>query len=558
MILKIIKMKKILILTLSFSLFISCTSDFAEINTNPVDQIKATPEELLPLAIMKGYDASFEYYYDYYRRIMPWTQTLIPSTGNSSQFMDDGSNMNQRRDVFYGDHGALLTDIIYKIDHMPAGEQIKYINIKSMATILKVYYAWYVTDINGSMAYTEAFQARYGGTQTPRYETQEQLYDVFDKQLNAVYTAIESADPSIQINPGDKDLFFNGDISKWKRVANSLRLKMASRLMKRNPSRLTAIAAQVLSRDEINSTAVNFALRARKFTEHGNFNPAGMSASKPMVDFMNASKDPRISIFFQQNDYSQDNINKLVAAGKMDAVMEGQRYVGGPVSPNMVPANMSRYYTSAKRLLGGVNYDTISRLQYRIWRPENTSKGIIGTGNAVFPLLTYADYSLLKAELAARNLIPGNAKNLYEQGIRASIETYNYIAKEALVDDYKAATDTDIIAYLNEPQIKFNPQLALEQIIIQQYLNYFKQPNEVWALIKRTGMPNPSTALKLENAFSQAGVLLIMPRRIVLPTPSKDNLNYQNQKEALDQMKQDPGFGASESDIQGRIWWDKK
>jgi len=164
----------------------------------------------------------------------------------------------------------------------------------------------------------------------------------------------------------------------------------------------------------------------------------------------------------------------------------------------------------------------------------------------------------LKAELAARNLIPGNAKDLYEQGIRASIETYNYIAKEALVDDYKAATDTDIIAYLNEPQIKFNPQLALEQIIIQQYLNYFKQPNEVWALIKRTGMPNPSTALKLENAFSQAGVLLIMPRRIVLPTPSKDNLNYQNQKEALDQMKQDPGFGASESDIQGRIWWDKK
>ena len=53
-------MKKILILALSFSLFISCTSDFAEINTNPVDQIKAKPEELLPLAIMKGFDGSFE------------------------------------------------------------------------------------------------------------------------------------------------------------------------------------------------------------------------------------------------------------------------------------------------------------------------------------------------------------------------------------------------------------------------------------------------------------------------------------------------------------------
>lgn len=551
-------MKKILILALSFSLFTSCTSDFAEINTNPTDQIKATPEELLPLAIKKGYNASFIYYYDYYRRIMPWTQMSVPNSGNSSEFMNDASGMNQSKNVFYEDHGALLTDIIYKIDHLPAEEQIKYVNIKSIAIILKVYYAWYVTDVNGSMAYTEAFQARYGGTQTPKYETQEQLYDVFDKQLNEVYTAIQSADPSVQVNPGDKDLFFNGDISKWKRVANSLRLKIATRLMKRNPTKLMAIATQVLSRDEINSTAASFMLRARRFTEQDNFNPAAMSASKPMVDFMNTSKDPRISIFFQKNDYSQENIDKLVAAGKMKKAMESQRYVGGPVSPNMVSANMSRYYTSAKRLLEGVNYDTISRLQFRIWRPENISKGIIGTGNAVFPILTYADYSLLKAELAARNLIPGNAKDLYEQGIRASIETYNYIAKEALVDDYKVTNDADIIAYLNDPQIKFNPSLALEQIIIQEYLNYFKQPNEVWALIKRTGMPNISTALKLESPFSEAGIMLVMPRRIVLPTPSKDNLNYQNQKDALDQMKQDPEFGSSESDIQGRIWWDKK
>ena len=298
-------MKKIFILALSFSLFISCTSDFAEINTNPVDQIKTTPEELLPLAIMKGFDGSFEYYYDYYRRIMPWTQTLVPSTGNSSQFMDDGSNMNQRKDIFYGDHGALLTDIIYKIDHMPAEDQKKYVNIKSIATILKVYYAWYVTDVNGSIAYTEAFQARYGGTKTPGYETQEQLYDVFDKQLDDVYTAIQSADPAVQVNPGEKDLFFNGDISKWKRVANSLRLKIASRLMKRNPAKLTSIATQVLSRDEINSTTGSFMMRARRITEHGNFNPSGMSATKPMVDFMNTSKDPRISIFFQKIDYSQ-------------------------------------------------------------------------------------------------------------------------------------------------------------------------------------------------------------------------------------------------------------
>ncbi|MCQ9641918.1 SusD/RagB family nutrient-binding outer membrane lipoprotein [Chryseobacterium sp. WG14] len=547
-------MKKLLILTVSLSLFISCTSDFADINTNPLDKTTATPEELLPLAIKRGYDGSYEYYYDYYRRIMPWTQTLVPNTGNASNFMDDGSNMNARKDIFYGDHGALLTDIIHKINQMPANEQVKYVNIKSIASILKVYYAWYVTDVNGSMAYTESFQARYGGTLTPKFETQEQLYDIFDKQLNDVYVAIEAADQSIQINPGNKDLFFNGNITRWKKIANSLRLKIASRLMKRNPAKLSTIAAQVLSREQINSTDEDFSLLAKRFTENGNFNPIGMSASKPMADFMNLNKDPRRPIFFQENDYSQENIDKLVAAGKMKPTIENQRYVGGPTSPDMVSPNKSRYYTSAKRLLDGINYDTISRLQYKIWHPEYNA----GTGNAVFPILTYADYSLLKAELAARGLISGNVQALYEQGIRASIITYNYIAKEALVDKYVPTTEAEITTYLNSSQVKFNTSTALEQIIIQEYLNYFKQPNEVWALIKRTGMPNTSTALTLESPSRDGGILLVMPRRIILSTPSKDNLNYQNQKSALDMMKLDPDFGLSESDIQGRIWWDKK
>ncbi|HFK5528700.1 TPA: SusD/RagB family nutrient-binding outer membrane lipoprotein [Elizabethkingia anophelis] len=550
-------MKKILILAISLYLFNSCTSDFAEINTNPLDIVNTTPEELLPMAIKKGYDASYEYYYDFYRRMMPWTQTLVPATGNGIDFMNDGSNMNQRKDVFYGDHGGLLTDIIYKIDHMPADQQAKYVNIKSIATILKVYYAWYVTDINGSMAYSEAFQARYGGTLTPKFETQEQLYDIFDKQLNDVYTAIEGSNQSIQIKPGNKDLFFDGNMTKWKKVANSLRLKIASRLMKRNPSKLSTIAAQVLSRDQISSTDEDFSLRSKRFTEHGNFNPAGMSATKPMVDFMNANNDPRIPIFFQKNDYSQENIDKLVAAGKMKSATESQRYVGGPTSPDMVSANKSRYYTSARRLLDSKNYDTISKLQYRIWQPEyNNGKGV-GTGNAVFPILTYADYSLLKAELVQRGIITGNAQSLYEQGIRASIQTYNYIAKEAIVEDYVPSTEAEITTYINSSQIKYNAANALEQIIIQEYLNYFKQPNEVWALVKRTGMPNTSTSLKLEIPIAD-GFTLIMPRRVVLPTPSKDNLNYQNQQSALDQMKLDPDFGGSESNIQGRIWWDKK
>lgn len=140
-------MKKIIILALSITLINSCTDDFAEINTNPLDKVSATPEELLPKAIKSGFDASYEYYYDFYRRIMPWTQTIVAETGNANEFMDDGANMNQRKDVFYGTYGSLLTDIIHSIEQMPADQQAKYVNIKSIATILKAQYAWYVSDV---------------------------------------------------------------------------------------------------------------------------------------------------------------------------------------------------------------------------------------------------------------------------------------------------------------------------------------------------------------------------------------------------------------------------
>lgn len=53
---------------------------------------------------------------------------------------------------------------------------------------------------------------------------------------------------------------------------------------------------------------------------------------------------------------------------------------------------------------------------------------------------------------------------------------------------------------------------------------------------KRTGMPNENTLLKLEVLYG-GGNPLTMPRRMALPSPSKDNLNYNNQQAALEEMQ---------------------
>ena len=172
------------------------------------------------------------------------------------------------------------------------------------------------------------------------------------------------------------------------------------------------------------------------------------------------------------------------------------------------------------------------------------------------PLITYSDLCLMKAELAFNKIIGGDPAIFTNKVSKPLLKPIIKLLKKLQLK-YTPTTSSQISQFITSPNIAYNPAIGLQQIYIQQFINYFKQPNEAWALIKRTGMPNENTLLKLEVLYG-GGNLLIMPRRIALPSPSKDNLNYQNQQSALDQMKQDPDFGASESDIQGRIWWDKK
>jgi len=66
----------------------------------------------------------------------------------------------------------------------------------------------------------------------------------------------------------------------------------------------------------------------------------------------------------------------------------------------------------------------------------------------------------------------------------------------------------------------YDPANALETDPCATVLNFFKNQNEAWALIKSTGYPSVTgNILKLEN-IHQGGVLQVMPRRFVVAFPS--------------------------------------
>lgn len=552
----------------------SCKKEkFVELNTDPSLLDKITPEQQFMNASIRMNNERSEWYYDNVRGIMPWMQMATPLNGNGVSFVTESGNLkNTRYNMFYPGIGASFTDVVHIISQMSAEEQAKRIHQVAIASIIKAYYAFYVSDINGSIAYTEAFQGKYGGTFTPKYDTQEVLFDVLDAQLKEAIQKLTSTPEAGQTSYGAQDLFFKGSSLKWVKTANAIRLRMAMRLMKRNPTKMTTRVQEVLATPANlmvdNTDSWTFEANSN-IADGGDWSVLSIRAPRPVVDFMYTNADPRIRFFYQPNYFSQANFDAAKAQGKIAAssVYDPKRYYGVATSPDASAApafakffnSVTINITQANGLPGTLVLDTLSNLQPKLFAAGENS----GTGVNFFPMVTYADFCFMRAELAARAVTAESAKDWYDKGVTASIMMYDDMANRAKIVDrenksnYVAATSSEITAYLAKPSVAYDPAKGIDQIACQAYLHFFKQPSEAWALYKRTGYPNATSVLPLEKLIAQ-GTEQAIPRRAALPFPTVSNLNYQNIMDAYNDMKKDPDFGQGPSDIFGRVWWDKK
>jgi hypothetical protein len=522
---------------------VSCKKeDFVELNTNPETLYDIPAQNQFLNATISTHNTDFEWYYDNLRRIMPWMQQSTATTGNGKTYIEDAGNFNQRYGNFYGNVGNKLYDVQKLIEKLPEAEQAKRVHMKAIPNVLQAYYAFYVSDINGSIPFEEAFQARYGGTLAPGYDTQEELFNTLDNLLKTTITTLKSTPPAPQESLDKYDLYFNGDVQKWIKAANALRLKMAMRLMKRSPQKMATIVTEVLSSpasDLMSSEADSWVFDGlASFASGGNFNPDGFRAPRNTIEFMKTTSDPRIRFFYQKNKWGQ--------------------YVGSYSSPDAADATLNpqnaRLYNTA---------DTLSNIQYRLFQPSFNG----GSGLVYFPVITFADFAFMRAELAARGITAESAATWYNTGVTASLKQYDKWARDAkiqernannvYVDNYVALTDAEITAYLAKPEVAYDPAKGVELIAVQAYLNFYKQPNEAWALYKRTGYPSPTSVLPFERIFAD-NVEQFIPRRAPVIVKPPTDLNYENNKVALEQMATDPDFGAGPSDVFGRVWWDKK
>lgn len=543
------------LLVLSASLFTSCDNDFKNINKSPATVYEVDPVSFLYNIQTQASTAGTTWTESYACKLR-WMQYCSGIWGyNTNNYTDLGLGGSYGE---YNTMGSYARHIPYYIEQNMPDQLENYTLLIEVANIMLISKGIQASDTYGSLVYTEGWGTRSGREDLiePVFETQEELYDIWNKELKETINKLKSATNQVSIK--NYDMAYSGDADKWVKAANSLRMRMALRLLKRDPAKAKSIASEVLSSGEyFNGIEDSFILYFDNYwTTQGDWHSViDMDrAAAPFMNYLKKYDDPRKRLFFQINNLTPDNITKYNSEQTDDNKKMPEtltRWEGGTVSYDFRATDqnyLSRY------LADGTDMRAMNRPQTRLWKGAQDN----GTAGGWVPVVTYADFCFMAAEFTLEGVNSSKtAQAWYEEGIRASLEQWSEIGKYCQINDYKAVTEDEIDTFLAQEGIAWNPAIAKEQIYCQSWVEHFKNNNESWALWRRTGYPNTLSTVVTFDPVMVLSQVQDIPRRKKFTYPAEGSANYANQVARLKKMEEDPDFGDVNSEF-GRIWWDKK
>ncbi|MGY3053878.1 hypothetical protein ACVWYG_002080 [Pedobacter sp. UYEF25] len=584
----------------------SCKKDLVDLNTNPKTLPDANPEFIFTAATADFTITSRDNTSQKYGSTMTYMQYIVADGADANGIA--GSYWNPTKSIgpnpnfpYYNDYfngiGRNMNRIIAKIDGLPADQKATYQSLKAICQVLNVYQAWKVADVFGALPYTQAFDdAKYP---LPMYDFDYTLYKTFDTQLKDAALLLKNGTGQFAL--GSQDFFFNGDYAKWLAFANTLRIKIAQRYEQRDPAQLTSVLTDIASNFASTIIASNDGSFGYNQTRDWNNNVDDINvilfqydAAFPFVEYLKSTKDPRINFMVRQNDFGANYKNYLTVKQNGDATTQ---------TALLQPENQVRYWgkhtfpASANSAYGSTGLDRfktftvtggtqtlgfLSAIQSRLFIKNGgfggfdarSSKDLMHDDESYVdgatikyrtPYLTYPETCFMMAEIAQKggNGLGKSASQWFYAGVQASFDEYKAAAINANVPNASTVTIGDFAANL--------PFLGLPSIYSQAWVNYLRQPEESWAMWKRTGYPQftdvrpgnngligTSSIAYLESIYD-GGQNLLIPRRSALNLSTGSNLNSKNYSDAIQAMiAKDPAYGINALDTKGRIWWDKK
>jgi len=534
--------KYIILISLGIFLSSSCTKDFEEINTDSQSFTTANTGSLFNGII----------------------QSLVPP-GNVDMYINNEILFEQTQQAAltrkaWGNF-TIGTEDMWTNYYIALGnirelerrfslieESPELTNMQAMLIIVRAYKTFVLTDIFGDIPY---FRAGYGfqdlDNLRPSYDTQRNIYIALledlkwcDENINLDAVEIEPFKTFKTFDP-----LFSGQMAEWQKLANSLQLRYAMRMSEKEPELAAQIISEIIenqrpvylgydfityvgesaymwpARMGFSNGGPDWAMREHKNLRMGS-NVWSQVSSHDSTDGLGIF-DPRAFIFFEGN-----NLNEWVPYPQL-------------AEPN-TPAPGGIPYASHRDNAAG--FDTkgatciYSPINYFINRDYN---------NMPIPIITGAEIHFILAEAYLRGIglaqDPTLADIEYMNGINASVEWWEsisalstlplssiaFVDKVTIPPHLSASSVLQVFGSWNattdEEKLKF--------IYTQRWLDAMMQPQEAYALARRTGMtPREGDAI---NHF-----------RLPYP-PSEQEYNTENWQKARDNQ------GGDEPSI--KIWW---
>ena len=481
----------------------SCVDEFTEINESKNSVVVASPAQLFTQVCWEFQATPYMLWFAQAPKFYYAAQMSVGSGSINQESLDGGAERQGFQSITLLDYKYALEK---ELGAMSEEDAAKYKNTQAAIDVLITYLGLFDTDDAGDMPFTEAGQARFGGTLTPKYDRVEDLYDLWLTTLDtAISTFTTSSD---QFDLGKQDLIYNGDWSKWAKLANSLKLKIAARLIHQDFSRAKNIAKAVVNAScgVLNGEADDFLFHKadERVTGSGGeldkgdiaFNTSnttvsysGMSATQEMVDFLLKNSDPRVRFFYTKNAWNSKVVAWFLENNKKNIIpsfilenVETQTLGGVETFKSWkgMGEPWVRYYGLPTAFAANQTTDADNKYVYGEWfiydqyqqglpgsktfRPYSRFSEEMVQGRADYTVptapngptitdtddnpwygmyLTTAEVNLYLAEFAVYGAIDGNANEYFQKGVKASVEAYDRLARLNKIPYYGKTYDYD-------------------------------------------------------------------------------------------------------------------
>ena len=543
---KILKYTAVSALTLATGVMtVGCTDNFEELNTDPYE----LNPDALPFSAQ--FQEPMSYVYAPQQNLFQYCFSL--NIDLFSGYFMTPHNFNGSGNVDYalnrGFCGGMYENVYLHIFNntrrlITSCEEQGFVDYAGMMRVIQAYAIQMLTDVYGPVSYTSAIEDPTNGASFS-YDKQEDIY-------NSMFALLDEAIKNFQNPTSDLtsrqsfDFWCNGDLDLWIKVANQLKLRMAMRIVKANPTLAKqkaeeAAQAGVLPQDILINQG--FSNEQTRMFEWGD---AGMNAN--LITIMEGYNDPRLPLYVTKNQAD-------VACEDGSTIAAGTKYLG---------------------IRGGCNLPS----KPNQW--GNFSK-IVCSYTTAFPVMKAAEGYFLRAEgiLRGWNMGGGTAQQWYEDGIRTSIkneaaykgievlagvtsvsdeEINAYINGTTLQEDFVDPVDSqNSIKAQNDVCVKWDESASNEQklqrIIIQKWIANFPISCEGWAEYRRTGYPKffPNR-VNLSNGTIDTDEQI---RRLIY-SDNEINTNNAELQKGIELLSQANSSSKFTGDVGGtRVWWDK-